>query len=699
MVLKYPFTEKIDVIDDYFGVKIVDSYSWLEDLNSKKVKNWIELQANFAQDFVNKFALKDKIKKDLNEIWNYKKYSIPFKEGNYFYYFKNDGLQNQAVLWRKKNLENDEGAQVVLDPNSMNENGVCALISLSFSKDSNYLAYGISNAGSEWSEVYVLDLKTLKKRNDCLKFIRFDGAVDYDKVIWKDEGFYYSHFPIISDDEMKISETKDCKVFYHKLGDEQEKDKLVFEDLNNPKLTFGLRSSKDERFLYVYPSFGNHLNSLHVYDSLRDKWFCILEEFKFETTVIDVDENKDSNLILMTNIGADRVRIVRVDLYDFHEKSWVDVVEEGESLIEEVCVCGDYYVLNYLENASSKLKFFLKNGTFVSEIKLPCLGSVYGLIYSEDLDEVFFSFTSFTYPNEQYKYNFKSGELSLFSKSEFKISKSKFVTKQCFFRSLDGTEVPLFVTYKDGIKLDGNNPCLMYGYGGFNISLSPYFSIPNYYFMEKGGIFVMVNLRGGGEFGSSWHREGIKENRQNVFDDFMSAGQFLFDKKFTNPDKLAIMGGSNGGLLVGACMVQKPEMFKVAIPVVGVMDMLKYHKFTAGGDWIYDFGTSETKEGFDYLCKYSPYHNISGGKKYPATLIMASDSDDNVVPSHSYKFGAKLQEMNIEDISNEKGIIGEVKNPILLYIEREAGHNYRSTSQTIESASVKLAFLMKYLGM
>ncbi|MCA9459157.1 MAG: S9 family peptidase [Nanoarchaeota archaeon] len=693
MVIKYPFTRKVDVVDDYFGVKVLDSYRWLENLNSSEVKKWIDLQANFAKNYVDGFVLKDKIKKDLNKIWDYKKYSIPFKKGDYFYYFKNDGLQNQAVLWRRKNLENEDGAQVVLDPNNMSDGGVNALISLSFSKNNSYLAYGICLAGSEWSEVYVLNLNTLKKTKDCLKFIRFDDAVDYDRVIWKDDGFYYSHLPIVSENEMKINETINSKVFYHKLGDKQEDDSLVFEDLKNPKLNFGLRSSRDERYLYIYPSFGNHLNSLHVYDTLKKKWFCLIDDFKYETIVVDSNSD-DETLILMTNKGADMMRFVKVNLCDFHENNLVDLIPESESLIENFCICGSNYVLSYLENASSKIKIYSKLGKFISEIKLPCLGTAYGFEYCKDLDELFFSFTSFTYPNEQYRYNFKSGKLNLFKKSEFKISDSKFVTKQCFFKSLDGTEVPLFVTYKEGTKLDGNNPCLMYGYGGFNISLSPYFSISNYYFLEKGGIFVMVNLRGGGEFGSSWHKEGIKENRQNVFDDFICAAQFLFDKKFTKSEKLAIIGGSNGGLLVGACLVQKPEMFRVAIPIVGVMDMLRYHKFTAGSDWIYDFGTSDSKEEFNYLYKYSPYHNIEKGKQYPATLIMASDNDDNVVPSHSYKFGARLQEMNVDNVLN-----GESTNPIILYIERKAGHNFRSTSQTIESTAVKLSFLMKYLGM
>ncbi len=671
--MKYPFTKKVDTVDEYFGVKIDDSYSWLEDLSLNDTNEWVDSQNKFSDSYLSEIPFREKLRTRIKDILNYPKKSVPIKKGDYYYYFKNDGLQNQSVLYRKKEVE-----EVVLDINSLNSEGTVSLSSLSFSRDGKYLAYGLSESGSTWSKVYVLNLETLEKLDDEISNIKFDDGAYYDKVVWFEDGFFYTRFPVLDESKRHQDITKDCKVYYHKLG--ALSDKLIYSSKDS-KITYGLSGSKDS--LYIYSNYGNGRNSVLVKDLKLDKWFeVVTDEYENENLIV----NEDSNYFYMhTNKDAPMKRLVKISKSDLSK--WSDVVLEKDSLLEDVLFVKDYgYVLVYLENASNKLRVVDCDFKNEFEITLPTFGSVHSLSYDESEKELYYGFTSFTYPSEIYKYSFEDKKSNLVEKSKVKFDFNDYESKQVWFDSYDGTKVPMFVVHKKGIKLDSNNMTLLYGYGGFNISLTPHFSIRNLIFLEQGGVYAMVNLRGGGEFGENWHRAGIKEKKQNVFDDFIYAAKYLISNGYTNSSRLGILGGSNGGLLVAACALQEPKLFKAVLCIVGVLDMLKFHKFTNGSDWIGDYGCSDNEFDFNYLIKYSPYHNVKS-LEYPSMFISTGDFDDNVVPSHSYKFAARLQEL------------GQGENPILLRVDRSTGHGGgKPMSKVIDEITDEFSFLFSELG-
>lgn len=673
-LLPYTETKKVDVVDDYFGTKISDPYRWLENDTTAETAAWVEDQNKITQHYLNQIPFKEKIKTRLTEIWNYEKVSAPYKKGDYYFYSKNDGLQNQAVIYYKKGLDAEE--KVFLDPNKLSTDGTVALSGLYFSNNHKYAAYIIARSGSDWNEIYVIDVESGKKLNDEIKWVKFSGAA------WQGDGFYYSRY----DEPKGVSELSNQnqfqKIFYHKLGDDQSKDKLIFEDKAHPLRYFGAEVTEDESYLIITSSEGTSGTEILYKDltQTNSNIETLLKGFDYNYSIVD---NQGKNLLVLMDNGATNYRVVSIDPKNNNPENWKEIIKEQKELLEGVNIAGGKLFARYLKDASSVIVEYNLDGSKVRDIKLPGIGTVSMSNASKSDKEVFYSFSNFTTPGTIYKLNIESGESSLYIKPNFKINTDDYETKQIWFNSKDGTKIPMFVVHKKGIKLDGNNPLLLYGYGGFNISLTPSFSVSNMLFLEHGGIYAQVTLRGGGEYGEEWHKAGMLNKKQNVFDDFISAAEYLIKEKYTSSEKLAISGRSNGGLLVGACMTQRPDLFKVALPGVGVLDMLRYHKFTIGWGWAVEYGSSENKEQFDYLIKYSPLHNVKDSISYPATLITTADHDDRVVPAHSFKFAATLQDKN-------KG-----ENPILIRIDTKAGHGAgKPTSKIIEEATDIWSFVM-----
>ena len=680
--IKYPDTKKADQQDDYFGTVVKDPYRWLEDDNSAETKEWVEKENAITQSYLSKIPYRDAVKKRLEEMWNYAKYSSPFKEGNYYYFYKNDGLQNQSVLYRQKGL--DAKPEVFIDPNVMSKDGTAAIGTPSFSKSKKYAVYLEAQAGSDWQEAHVMNVSDKSLLKDEIKFIKFSGTS------WKgDDGFYYSRYPMPDEKSKLTTQNQNHKVYYHKLGTPQTEDQLIYEDKDHPLRTVGARLTEDGRFLLLNKSEGTSGDELWVKDmkntSPENDFILLIKGFNTESNFIDNDGGK---LLVRTNSDAPNYRVVLIDPANPAKENWTTVIPERQELLDGVGTAGGKLFLTYLKDASSRIYQTDYKGHLEREIKLPGVGSASGFNGNKEDKEIFYSYSSFNYPPAIFRYNIASGKTDLFRKSEVKINTDDYETIQSFFTSKDGTKVPMFITYKKGLRLDGKNPTLLYGYGGFNIPMTPGFSISNAFFIEQGGVFVVVNLRGGNEYGEAWHKAGMLQNKQNVFDDFIGAAEYLIKNKYTNSDKLAIRGGSNGGLLVGAAMTQRPELFKVAIPQVGVMDMLRYHKFTIGWAWATEYGRSDKKEDFENLYKYSPLHNLKPGVKYPATLVTTGDHDDRVVPAHSFKFAATLQAYN------------DGTNPTLIRIETKAGHGAgKPTSKQIEEAADIWSFVMYNLGM
>lgn len=680
--IKYPETKKGEQADNYFGTKVADPYRWLEDDNSEETKNWVKDENKITEDYLSTIPFRDKVKSKLEAMWNYAKYSSPFKEAEYYYYYKNDGLQNQSILYRQRGL--DGAPEIFIDPNKMSKDGTAAIGTPSFSRNKKYATYLVAQAGSDWQEAHVINVSDKKLLEDEVNYIKFSG------ISWKgDDGFYYSRYPTPDDKNKLTNQNQNHKVYYHKLGTPQSEDVLIYEDTAHPLRTIGAGLSEDEHFLILGKSEGTSGAEIWVKDmkntSAGNDFKLLIKGFDTEADFIDNDGDK---LLIRTNTDAPNYKVVLIDPDKPAKENWKTIIPERKELLELVGTAGHKLFLSYLEDASSRIYQTNYNGNLEREIKLPGIGSAGGFGGNADDKELFYSYSSFDYPPAIFRYNINTGQTDLFRKSEVKINADNYQTVQSFFKSKDGTKVPLFITYKKGLKLNGNNPVLLYGYGGFNIPLTPDFSISNAFFLEQGGVSVIVNLRGGSEYGESWHKAGMLEKKQNVFDDFIGAAEFLIDKKYTNPGKLAIRGGSNGGLLVGAAMTQRPELFKVAIPQVGVMDMLRYHKFTIGWAWATEYGRSDKKEDFENLYKYSPLHNLKGGVKYPATLITTADHDDRVVPAHSFKFAATLQADN------------DGTNPALILIETKAGHGAgKPTSKQIEEAADIWSFVMYNLGM
>ena len=676
----YPETKKVDTVDNYHGTAIADPYRWLEDDNSEATKEWVIAQNKVTQEYLSKIPFRAQIKKRLEELWNYPKNGAPSKHGDYYYFFKNDGLQNQSVLYRSATLNGTP--EVFLDPNKLSADGTVALGAMSFSKDGKYFAYLVAKAGSDWQEGYVMDVATKQLLPDKLDWIKFSG------LSWRGNGFYYSRYDK-PEEKSKLSRKNEFqKVYYHQVGDPQEKDVLVYKDDAHPLRMGGISVTEDERFLVLGLTEGTSGREIwyrDMEDPNQKDFALLIKGFEYEPDVID---NDGATLLVRTNHNAPNYKIVAIDPKHPEEANWKVLVPEKKEALEGVGTGGGKLFLSYLADASSKVYQYDYKGKLEHELRLPGIGSASGFGSKKDENEFFYTFTSFVTPTTVYKYDIKTGQSTVYDKAAVKFDPSKFETKQVFFTSKDGTRVPVFLSYKKGIRLNGDNPVLLYGYGGFNIAITPAFSVSNLYFMEQGGIYAVVSLRGGSEYGEAWHKAGMMEKKQNVFDDFIGAAEYLISAKYTNPTRIAIQGGSNGGLLVGACMTQRPELFKVALPAVGVMDMLRFQKFTIGWAWATEYGSSDDAEQFKYLLKYSPLHNLKPGTAYPATLVSTADHDDRVVPAHSFKFAATLQADNAGP------------NPVLIRIESQAGHGAgKPTSKKIEEVADTWAFTMYNLGM
>ena len=676
----YPSTEKGNITEVYFNTEVADPYQWLENDTSQATKAWVEEQNKITSEYLAQIPFRDKLKQRLTDLTNYEKVGIPTKKNGKYYFFKNDGLQNQSVLYQKETLNGRE--KVILDPNKLSDDGTVALSNISFSKNGKYLAYTISRSGSDWREIFVLNLESGNLLNDHILWAKFTDAT------WEGNGFYYSAYdaPIAGKEFSNVNEGH--KIYYHQLGDDQSKDRLVYQNKDYPKRFYTASISEDERVLFVYESGEGRGNNLFMKNlTIKDSPFIQLtKDFNYIYYPIGVVGDR---IYIHTNYNAPKYKLQLADIDFPLQEEWVDIVYESGIVLSSAKIIGEHLFITYDKDASNHAYVYTLEGELKQEIALPTLGSV-SFSGEKDDKEVFFSFTSFTFPSTIYKYDIYKNKSEIFIAPKVAFSPEKYTTKQLFYSSKDGTKIPIFLTYKKDLDKDGKNPVLLYGYGGFNISLNPNFSTNRIPFIESGGIYAQVNLRGGGEYGEEWHEAGTKQKKQNVFDDFIAAAEFLITEKYTNKEKIAIMGGSNGGLLVGACVNQRPDLFKVAVPQVGVMDMLRYHKFTIGWNWASDYGTSEdSKEMFDYLYAYSPMHNIKNeGTSYPAILITTADHDDRVVPAHSFKYTATLQAANTGDA------------PKLIRIESKAGHGSgKPISKVLEEQADIYGFIMYNLEM
>lgn len=678
IIVNYPITKKVDTVDTYFGTEVKDSYRWLEDDRSTETETWVKTQNKTTFGYLDSISFRDDLKNRLEKLWNYEKLGSPFKEGDYIYFYKNDGLQNQYVVYRKKEGGEEE---VFLDPNTFSEDGTTSLMGLSFTKDGSKAAYLISEGGSDWRKGIVINTKTKEIVEDTLTDIKFSG------ISWKgNDGFFYSSYDKPKGSELS-AKTDQHKLYYHKLGTSQAEDKIVFGGTSEQKHRYvGGYVSEDERYLFISASTSTSGNKLYLKD-LTDhtsKLVTVLDDTESDTHII---ENVGTKLYLVTNRNAPNKKIVVTDAADPVPNNWKDFIPETENVLT-AGTGGGYFFTEYMVDAISKVLQYTYEGNLIREVELPGVGSAGGFGGKKEDKEFYFSFTNYNTPSSSYKYNVDTGKYDQYWKPEIDFNPSDYESKQVFYTSKDGTKVPMIITHKKGIELDGKNPTILYGYGGFNISLTPSFSIVNAIWMEQGGIYAVPNLRGGGEYGKKWHIAGTKMKKQNVFDDFIAAAEYLIDNNYTSKEYLAVRGGSNGGLLVGATMTQRPDLMQVALPAVGVLDMLRYHTFTAGAGWAYDYGTAEeSKEMFAYLKGYSPLHNVKEGTEYPATLITTGDHDDRVVPAHSFKFAAELQEKQT----------GE--SPTLIRIETNAGHGAGTPiSKTIEQYADIFGFTLYNMG-
>jgi prolyl oligopeptidase len=678
---QYPVTRKVDTIDTYHGTAVADPYRWLEDDNSDETKAWVKEQNAVTQSFLSRIPYRDKVHKRLQELWNYTRFSAPSRQGGYYYFTKNDGLQNQSVWYRQKGLSGK--AEEFIDPNKLSEEGTVSLGSSAFSKDGSLFVYAVQKAGSDWQEGFVMNAVTKEKFTDNLQWLKFTG------FSWKgNEGFFYSRYPEPKAADKLKGKNVNQALWYHKLGTPQSADVLIYEDRKHPQRFVGGGVTEDERFLELYLRDGSSGGAEIWVKDLKagQKDFTRIKEgFTTQASIVD---NIGDKFLVHTNDGASNYKLVLIDAKNPAKEAWKVVIPEGENVLQGVGTGGGYLFPRYLKDASTRAFQYTYDGKLVREIKLPGIGTAGGFGAKREDKEFYYSFTSYNYPTSVFRYNIQTGATSLYRKAEVKFKPEDYEVKQVFFNSKDGTRVPMFLTYKKGTALNGQNPTLMYGYGGFNANETPGFSVSNIFFMEQGGVYADVVLRGGAEYGENWHKAGMLDKKQNVFDDFIGAAEWLIKNKYTNPGKLAITGGSNGGLLVGAAMTQRPELFKVAVPRVGVMDMLRYHKFTIGYAWASEYGSSDLPDQFPYLYKYSPLHNLKKGVSYPATLVTTSDHDDRVVPAHSFKFAAALQEANSGN------------NPTLIRIETNAGHGAGlPTSKAIDAATDVWSFIMHNTGM
>ncbi|MGL6038674.1 MAG: prolyl oligopeptidase family serine peptidase [Soonwooa sp.] len=673
----YPKAEKGNQVDNYFGTQVADPYRDLEN-DSPATKKWVDEEVAYSQDYLSKIPYRQEIKDQLKKLWNYEKISAPFKEGSYTYFYKNDGLQAQSVLYR--NSRSLKTAEVFLDPNKFSEKGTTSMSNISFNKKGNLAAYSISEGGSDWNKIIIIDTETKKQIDDTLLDVKFSG------IAWQgDEGFYYSSYDKPKEGTLLSGMTDKHKVYFHKLGTKQSEDQLIFGGEKMPRRYLGASLTEDERFLVITAANATNGNELYVKDLQKNGDFVqLVKGFDINANVID---NDGENLFIYTDKDAPNGRLVKANMSNPRPDKWTNVIPETENVLG-ITSGGGYFFATYMIDAIDQVKQYDKTGKLVRNIELPGKGNIAGFGGKSGDQDVYFTFTNYVTPSSVYRYNIATGTSRQTQHPIVDFQSENFVSEQVFFTSKDGTKIPMMINYKKGLKMDGKNPTILYSYGGFNVSLQPAFSVVNAIWMENGGIYAVPNIRGGGEYGKKWHDAGTKQQKKNVFEDFIAAAEYLQAKGYTSKNYMALSGRSNGGLLVGATMTMRPNLTKVAFPGVGVLDMLRYNKFTAGAGWSYDYGTAEdSKEMFDYLKSYSPVHNVKKGVCYPSTMIITSDHDDRVVPAHSFKFGAELQEKQ------------SCKNPILLRIEKNAGHGAgRSTDQVIGENGDLLSFALFEMG-
>lgn len=671
----YPETKKIQHTDTYFGENVEDPYRWLEDDRAADTKDWVQRQAAFTGDYLSKIPFRDDLRSQLKNIWNYEKVSAPFKEGDYTYFYKNDGLQAQSVLYR---TDKNGKTEVFLDPNKFSTAGTTSLAGVSFNKKGNLVAYRISEGGSDWNKIIIMDAVSKKQIDETLVDVKFSG------VSWRgDEGFYYSSYDK-PDGSALSAQTDTHKIYFHKLGTQQKQDELIIGGENFKRRYLSAEVSDDQRFLILSAANATNGNELYIKDLKNPKsdFIAIQKGFDHNT---DFVHSKGDIIYMMTDKNAPNRRLVKTKITN--PTAWTNVIPETENVLS-VSTGGGYFFARYMKDAVTSVKQFDGNGKVIRDIQLPGIGTAGGFSGKETEKELYYSFTNYITPGTIYKYQAETGTSTVYYQPKVNFDPKQYVSEQVFYTSKDGTRIPMMISYKKGLKKDGKNPTILYSYGGFNISLQPAFSVVNAIWMENGGIYAVPNIRGGGEYGKKWHDAGTKMQKKNVFEDFIAAGEYLQQHGYTSPDYMALSGRSNGGLLVGAVMTMRPDLAKVAFPGVGVLDMLRYNKFTAGAGWSYDYGTAEdSREMFDYLKSYSPVHNVRKGVCYPSTMVITGDHDDRVVPAHSFKFGAELQEKQ------------SCKNPILMRIEINAGHGAgRSTDQVIGENTDLLSFALYEMG-
>ncbi|WP_410505221.1 prolyl oligopeptidase family serine peptidase [Flavobacterium sp. CG_23.5] len=674
--MKYPHTNKGETVDVYFDTKVADPYRWLEDDKSAETGDWVKTQNKVTYDYLAKIPFRDALKARLEKLWNYEKIGAPFIEGNYTYYYKNNGLQNQSVLYRK----DFKGKETVfLDPNTFSKDGTTSLGGLDFSRDGSKVAYAISEGGSDWRKVIIMDAITQKIIEDTIVDVKFSG------VSWHgNKGFYYSSYDKPKGSELS-AKTDQHKLYFHKLGTAQKEDQIIF-GADQKRRYVGGSVTEDDHYLVINASTSTYGNELYIKDLTKPNSpiITIVDNFKSDNSIID---NEGTKLFIDTDLNAPNKRIVTVDVSNPKPENWKDFIAETDNVLTPT-TGGGYVFANYMKDAVSVVKQYDYSGKMIREIQLPDLGTAGGFGGKKKEKMLYYSFTNYVSPGTIYSFEPKSGKSAVYEKPKVDFKTEDYVSKQVFYTSKDGTKIPMMITHKKGLKLDGKNPTILYGYGGFNVSLTPSFSIANAVWMENGGVYAVPNLRGGGEYGKKWHDAGTKMQKQNVFDDFIAAAEYLIAQKYTSSSFLAIRGGSNGGLLVGATMTQRPDLMKVALPAVGVMDMLRYHTFTSGAGWAYDYGTSQdSKEMFAYIKGYSPVNNVKQGTQYPATMVTTGDHDDRVVPAHSFKFAAELQEKQTGP------------NPTLIRIDINAGHGAgKAVAATIQENVDIQAFTLYNMG-
>lgn len=671
---EYPTVRKDSVVDDYYGTQVADPYRWLENDTSAETMAWVKEQNKVSFAYLEKIPYRNQVKERLTKLWNYEKVGTPFNKGDYYFYSKNDGIQNQSVFYYMKGLDGE--AKVLLDPNSLSTDGTASINGLGFSKDAKYMAYGVSRAGSDWVTIYVMNLETQEKLADSVQWVKFSG------INWKGNGFYYSAYDAPVKGKDYSAKNENHKVYYHQLGTTQAKDKLIYEDPAHPQRNAGVGITDDEKYLYLSTSESTNGNSLSLKSAEKDgKFITAVDNFDTDNSVIE--HLGDGKFLVMTNYQAPNNKIVTVDIKNPAQDQWVDFIPEKEYVLTGVSLAGGKIIASYMKDVQSKLEVYTMDGTYEYDVELPGIG-IAGFSGSKEKNTAFYSFSSFTYPTTIFKYDVANNSSEEYFKPKTEFNSEDYITEQVFYKSKDGTEVPMFITYKKGTEMNGKNPTFLYGYGGFNISITPRFSVVNTVFLEQGGIYAVANLRGGSEYGEDWHKAGWRMNKQNVFDDFISAAEYLIANKYTSSDKLAVHGRSNGGLLAGAIMTQRPDLMAVSIPGVGVLDMLRYHKFTIGWAWAGEYMSSEDSlKSFEYLYGYSPLHNLKEGTEYPATMVVTADHDDRVVPAHSFKFISTLQEKHAGD------------HPVLIRVDVDAGHGAgKPTSKTIEEWADVWSFVL-----